>query len=60
VYNAANERAVALFLGGRISFGDIPRAIGSALDSLASLPASCREELLAADAAGRRHVTELF
>jgi 1-deoxy-D-xylulose-5-phosphate reductoisomerase len=60
VYNAANEQAVALFLGGRIRFGDIPRAIGSALDSLASLPASCREELLAADAAGRRHVTELF
>ncbi|MEO5579602.1 MAG: 1-deoxy-D-xylulose-5-phosphate reductoisomerase, partial [Gemmatimonadaceae bacterium] len=34
VYNAANEQAVALFLDGRILFGDIPRAIESALDSV--------------------------
>ena len=59
VYNAANEQAVALFLAGRIRFGDIPRAISSALDELGDLPGGTREELLEADAAGRRHVMEL-
>lgn len=60
VYNAANEQAVALFLDGRIHFRDIPRAIESALGALGDLPSGSREELLAADAAGRRHVMELF
>ena len=60
VYNAANEQAVALFLAGRIRFGDIPRAISSALDELGDLPGGTREELLEADAAGRRHVMELI
>jgi len=60
VFNGANEQAVALFLAGRIKFGDIPRAIGSALDSLGGLAGANREELLAADAAARKHVMELF
>ena len=60
VYNAANEQAVALFLAGRIRFGDIPRAISSALDKLGDLAGGTREELLEADAAGRRHVMELI
>ena len=60
VYNAANEQAVALFLAGRIRFGDIPRAIESALDSLGDLPGGTRDELLEADAATRRHVMELI
>jgi 1-deoxy-D-xylulose-5-phosphate reductoisomerase len=60
VYNAANEQAVALFLAGRIRFGDIPRAIESALDKLGDMPGQSREELLEADAASRRHVMELF
>lgn len=60
VYNAANEQAVALFLAGTIGFGDIPGAIGSSLESLGDLPGTTREELLAADAAARRHVMELF
>jgi 1-deoxy-D-xylulose-5-phosphate reductoisomerase len=60
VYNAANEQAVALFLAGGIRFGDIARAIRSALDSLGNLPGATLEELLAADAGGRRHVMELF
>lgn len=60
VYNAANEQAVARFLDGSIQFGDIPRAIESALDALGGLPGGSREELLEADAAGRRHVMELF
>lgn len=60
VYNAANEQAVALFLDGAINFGDIPRAIGSALDRLGHLAGTTREELLDADASARRHVRELF
>jgi 1-deoxy-D-xylulose-5-phosphate reductoisomerase len=60
VFNAANERAVALFLDGALSFVDISRAISSALDRLGGLPGSTREELLAADAAARDHVSSLF
>ena len=60
VFNAANERAVALFLDGGIGFGDIPRAIAAALDHLGHLSGETREAVLAADAAARRHVTELF
>ncbi len=60
VYNAANEQAVALFLAGKIRFGDIPRAIETALESLGDLLGTTREELLAADAAARKKVMELF
>lgn len=60
VFNAANEQAVALFLDGRISFADIPRAIESALASLADSAGDTRQALLAADAAARRHVSDLF
>ncbi|HJP86073.1 MAG TPA: 1-deoxy-D-xylulose-5-phosphate reductoisomerase [Gemmatimonadaceae bacterium] len=60
VYNAANECAVAAFLAGKIRFSDIPRAIASALDDLSDLPAGTKETLLAADAAARKHVKEMF
>jgi len=60
VFNAANERAVALFLDGALSFVDIARAISSALDMLGSLPGGTREELLSADAAARDHVSLMF
>lgn len=60
VFNAANEEAVSLFTAGRIRFGDIARSIGSALDAIGGLPARTRSELLAADAAARRHVREMF
>ncbi len=60
VYNASNEQAVALFLAGTIRFGDIPRAIESALSKLGGMPGATREELLAADAAARLEVMELF
>jgi 1-deoxy-D-xylulose-5-phosphate reductoisomerase len=60
VFNAANEQAVALFLGGSIRFADIPRAIASALDALASRAGGSRDALLAADAEARRHVELLF
>jgi 1-deoxy-D-xylulose-5-phosphate reductoisomerase len=57
VFNAANERAVALFLEGRMAFQDIPRAIEAALDALGASPGATRDELLAADAAARIHVS---
>jgi 1-deoxy-D-xylulose-5-phosphate reductoisomerase len=60
VFNAANEHAVALFLDGIITFGDIPRAIDSALATLGDAPAGTRDAILVADAAARRHVQELF
>ena len=60
VFNAANERAVALFLDGRIRFGDIPRAIASSLDALGDAPGDDRDALVAADCAARRHVSEMF
>jgi 1-deoxy-D-xylulose-5-phosphate reductoisomerase len=60
VFNAANEQAVALFLEGRIGFADISRAIGAALDRADDVAADSRDALLAADAAARRHVRELF
>ena len=60
VFNAANEQAVAFFLEGAIRFGDIPRAIESALGRLAGAPSGSREAILDADASARRHVQELF
>ena len=60
VFNAANEKAVALFLDGALSFVDIARAISSALDRLSGLPGTTREELLAADSAAREHVGRMF
>ncbi len=60
VFNAANECAVAAFLAGKIAFADIPRGISSALEKLVGMPAGTREQLLAADSAGRQHVKEMF
>lgn len=59
VFNASNEQAVAMFLEGSMTFSDIPRAIGSALESLGDLPGGSREALLAADVAARNHVSGL-
>ena len=60
VFNAANEQAVALFLEGAIRFGDITRAIDSALARLASASGGSLDAILIADADARRHVQELF
>jgi 1-deoxy-D-xylulose-5-phosphate reductoisomerase len=60
VFNAANEQAVALFLGGTIRFADIARAVESALAQLGGLPGGTRDDILAADASARRHVQELY
>lgn len=60
IFNAANERAVAAFLDGRIRFDDIPRGISSALDRLSGMKSNTREQLLEADRAARCHVSEMF
>lgn len=60
VFNAANEQAVALFLAGAINFHDISSAIASALSALHAAPGDDLEALLAADAAARQHVKDLF
>ncbi|HWH51295.1 MAG TPA: 1-deoxy-D-xylulose-5-phosphate reductoisomerase [Gemmatimonadaceae bacterium] len=60
VFNASNEAAVALFLDGRIRFGDISAAIDAALHEHGDAPGGTREALLAADAAARRTVRERF
>ncbi len=56
VFNAANEEAVAAFLAGSITFGQIPECIEHALADLADRPGSTLEELLVVDAESRRHV----
>ncbi|MES3032923.1 MAG: 1-deoxy-D-xylulose-5-phosphate reductoisomerase [Gemmatimonadota bacterium] len=58
VFNAANEQAVARFLDGALSFGDIARAIASALSACGDAPGDTLEALVAADAAARAHVQE--
>jgi 1-deoxy-D-xylulose-5-phosphate reductoisomerase len=60
VFNAANEQAVALFLDGRMGFGDIAAAIGAALDQHGGMAAHDRDALLAADQAARNTVRESF
>ena len=60
VFNAANEQAVEIFLQGRMTFGDIPRAIRAALDALKDRPHDSREALQAADQAARTLVKEGF
>ncbi|MES2177722.1 MAG: 1-deoxy-D-xylulose-5-phosphate reductoisomerase [Gemmatimonadota bacterium] len=60
IFNAANEQAVSLFLEGAIQFGDIARAIESALGHLGASPGGSIDAVLSADALARRHVQELF
>ncbi len=54
VLNAANEVAVEAFLGGRLSFLQIPEVIAATLDAVDAGPAADLDAVLAADAAGRR------
>jgi 1-deoxy-D-xylulose-5-phosphate reductoisomerase len=58
VFNAANEQAVEIFLQGRMRFGDIPRAIATALDRCAGAASATREDLLVADRSARDAVLE--
>ncbi len=58
VFNAANEEAVARFLDGELTFGDIPKAIAGALDAVGEMAGDTLEALVAADASARAHVRE--
>ncbi|HTR78068.1 MAG TPA: 1-deoxy-D-xylulose-5-phosphate reductoisomerase [Gemmatimonadaceae bacterium] len=60
VFNAANEEAVALYLGGRIRFGDISGAVARSLERFAAAAGGSRDALLAADAQVRTFVRESF
>lgn len=60
VFNAANEQAVAVFLQGKVAFGEIAPAIKAALTHLAGARGHNREALQAADAAARSFVRERF
>ena len=53
VLNAANEVAVEAFLEGRIGFTTIPVVIEASLESEPGVPATCLEDVLAADASAR-------
>ncbi len=52
--NAANEVAVAAFLGGALNFPGIPAVIEDVLAAMPATPATTLEQVLAADAAARR------
>ena len=51
VFNAANEKAVALFLERRIAFLDIPDIIASAMEEITYIEHPSVEEILATEAA---------
>jgi 1-deoxy-D-xylulose-5-phosphate reductoisomerase len=53
-YNAANEVAVAAFLGGRLPFLGIAEVVEETLDAVSGEPARDLDELTAADAEARR------
>src|SRR3954470_10728969 len=54
VLNAANEVAVAHFLGGRIGFMDIPALAETVLETLPSVALSSIEDVIQTDAEARR------
>ena len=55
ILNAANEIAVAMFLDKRIRFTDIPRIVGSALESVQHHDATSLEIILEDDRLAREH-----
>jgi len=57
VLNAANEIAVERFLNGEISFLDIPRLIGAALENHSAGSANSLDEILEADRWAREYVS---
>ena len=59
-YNAANEVAVAAFLGGRLSFLDIPEVVGDALSRVDGAPARDIDDLVEVDARARSLAEEML
>ena len=58
VLSAADEVAVARFLAGEIRYTDITRLVAAAVDAAPDLPCDSLENILAADAAGRKLAKE--
>ena len=58
VMSAANEAAVALFLGHRLGYNEIYDRVAEAVESLPFIAEPTLEDILAADEAARRFVTE--
>ena len=54
VLNAANEVAVAAFLGGEIGFLDIAAIVADTLAAVASGPVASLDEVIAIDGEARR------
>ena len=54
ILNAANEVAVAAFLGGKIGFMDIPALVEGVLEKLPNAELSSIEDVIATDAEARR------
>ncbi|MDX6408301.1 MAG: 1-deoxy-D-xylulose-5-phosphate reductoisomerase, partial [Gaiellaceae bacterium] len=57
-FNAANEVAVAAFLAGRLPFLGIASVVADALEAADGSAARDLDDLVAADAAARRHVAD--
>lgn len=60
IVNGANERAVELFLDGKIGFGDIGRGVSGALESIVVKPADTLDAVLDADAMARAYIDSRF
>jgi len=60
VLNAADEVAVAAFLGGRIGFTEIPEVIERTLEALPAAPVRHFEDLFDVDEAAREHARGLI
>lgn len=60
VLNAANEVAVAGFLGGKIGFLDIAAIVADTLDCLDAAPITSLDEVVAIDARARIEATRLM
>ncbi len=56
IVNGANERAVELFLDGKIGFNDIGRGVCGALENISHSSADSLECVLEADAAAREYI----
>ena len=59
IFNASNEVAVANFIKGKISWLDIPKVVGSALEKIDSKDVNSIEELLERDALARAKSEEI-
>lgn len=59
VFNAANEVAVAAFMGDRVGYADIPRVIGETLAQVPAREPVSLDDVLEADAEARRQAQAL-